>query len=150
MPRFISAALVALAFVPTLAFGQGAQGKAGHEMEADHAKSAWKEMDAFHALLGATFHPASSKKDVAPLRAKANELAAAARAWSASQPPATCATTEVKSRVATISTDALSLANLVLAGAASDSLLTGIDDLHTKFEKVEKACSGHAMKHDGV
>jgi hypothetical protein len=141
-------ACLALALAPSIVASQEAKEKSGHDMDASHMKSAWKEMDSFHTLLAATYHPASNKKDVAPLRAKANDLAAAARAWSTSNPPATCNTSEVKSRVATIATDALGIANEVLASATSASLIDSINDLHTKFEKVEKACGGHSMKHD--
>ncbi len=146
----IMGAVLALAAVPSIAVCQAGQTKTGHEMEAGHMKSAWKEMDTFHTVLAAAYHPASSKKDVGPLREKANDLAFAAKSWSTSTPPASCNTAEVKSRVATIASDALAIANEVLASATDASLLTSIDELHTKFEKVEKACGGHAMKHDGM
>jgi hypothetical protein len=113
-----------------------------------HMMSAWKEMDAFHKLLGAAYHPVEKSGDLKPLRATASELSAAARAWTGSTPPAACNTEAVKVDVANISTDALAIANQVLANANDAELKAAITALHTKFEKVEKACGGHAgMKH---
>ena len=116
----------------------------GHHMMA----SGWKEMDAFHKLLGAAWHPVEKGGDLKPLRASANDLSAAARAWAASTAPGKCNTEEVRSSVATISTDALAIANQVLSNAADADLKTAITSLHDRFEKVEKACGAHAgMKH---
>ena len=50
----------------------------------DHMMGPWKEMNAFHRVMGATWHPASQKGDLAPLKAKAKELLSAADAWAAS------------------------------------------------------------------
>ena len=120
-----------------------------HDMSMMH-HSAWKEMDAFHALLAATYHPAADKKDLKPLRAKSDSLAAAARAWAASTAPS-CATEAVKSAVATISTDVLAIGNQVLANASDADLTKAIGAVHAKFESVEKACGGmmdmKGMKH---
>jgi hypothetical protein len=117
--------------------------KQGHAMA-----SGWKQMDAFHKLLGATFHPVEKSGDLKPLRASANDLSAAAREWAASTAPANCRTEAVRTAVSTISLDALGIANQVLANAQDSELKASITKLHDKFEEVEKACGGHAgMKH---
>jgi hypothetical protein len=124
------------------------QHQAQGEMKGHMMSSGWKEMDAFHKLLGATYHPAEKSGDLKPLRASASDLSAAARAWTGSTPPAACNTEAVKTSVATISTDALAIANQVLANASDADLKTALTALHENFEKVEKACGGHAgMKH---
>jgi hypothetical protein len=118
------------------------------EMKGHMMSSGWKEMDAFHKLLGSTYHPVQMGGDLKPLRAAASELSAAARAWTGSTPPSACNTEAVKTSVATISTDALAIANQVLANASDADLKTAITALHENFQKVEKACGGHAgMKH---
>lgn len=120
---------------------QGAQ--QGHAMS-----SGWKEMDAFHKLLAATYHPVAKSGDLKPLRASADQLSAAARTWSGSTAPTACNTEAVRSSVSAISIDALAIANQVLAKADDAALKTAITALHDKFESVEKACGGHAgMKH---
>jgi hypothetical protein len=135
----------------TAAASLGAQAKPKEAMKHDmgqmnHMSGPWKEMNAFHTLLGATFHPASEKKDLKPLREKADALAAAARAWTASAPPAACDDAATKSTVAAISTDALAIGNQVLANASDADLTKAITALHDKFEAVEKKCAPHDMK----
>jgi hypothetical protein len=118
-----------------------------HDMgQMNHMAGPWKEMNAFHAVLAATFHPAKDQKNVKPLREKADALAAAARAWTASTPPAACADAATRSTVAAISTDALAIGNQVLANAADAELTKAITELHDKFETVEKKCAPHDMK----
>lgn len=137
----------ALALTASLFFASPvlAQGRA-HDAAAKHKPTAWKEMDAFHALLGATFHPAQGKKDLKPLRAKADSLSAAARSWAASTPPKACAATDIRTTVGELSTDALAIGNQVLQQATDADLMKSITALHTKFEVVEKKCGGHDMK----
>lgn len=120
---------------------------AKHDMAGmDHMAGPWKEMNAFHAALAATYHPAAEQKNLKPLREKADALAAAARAWTASTPPAACSAPEIKSTVASLSTDALAIGNQVLANASDEDLTKAITALHTKFETVEKKCAPHDMK----
>lgn len=114
----------------------------------DHMAGPWKEMNAFHTALAATYHPAANQKNLKPLREKADALAAAARSWTASTPPAACADPALKSTIASISTDALAIGNQVLANASDAELSRAITELHAKFETVEQKCGGHkGMKH---
>jgi hypothetical protein len=126
------------------------QGKAGMQhdsaMMKGHMASAWKEMDSFHTVLAATWHPVANAKNVTPLREKADQLAAAARLWSSSTPPAACNADEVKTTVATIASDALAIGNQVMAKASDEDLTKALAALHEKFEGVEKKCGGHDMK----
>jgi hypothetical protein len=105
----------------------------------------WKEMNAFHQLLAATYHPAS-KDTLQPLRDRAAELAVAAKAWSGSTAPASCNSDEIKQKVATLATDAQGIAAQVQAKATDADLKTSIAALHALFESVEMTCGGHDMK----
>lgn len=142
--------LVSLAVVAFFAAGtvsaQDAQKAAKPQQEHQgHAMaSGWKEMDAFHKLLAATYHPVEKSGDLKPLRNSANDLSAAARSWTTTTPPKVCNTESVRTTVSVISTDALAIANQVLADASDAELKTAITALHDKFEQVEKACSAHA------
>ncbi|MGQ0649587.1 MAG: hypothetical protein ACT4P7_18695 [Gemmatimonadaceae bacterium] len=109
-------------------------------------ESSWKEMDAFHKLLAATSHPVTESNNLTPLREKANDLAAAARLWSASKAPARCASEEIRITVTSLSGDALAIGNHVIARASDADLARAITDLHEKFEAVEMRCNGHARK----
>lgn len=107
-----------------------------------HGMSAWKEMDAFHAMLGTTFHPAQ-KGELAPLKANASTLAARARTWSESTPPQACATPDPREAVRGIAASASALAERVAANAPDAELTTAIGAIHDSFEALEKQCGPH-------
>ncbi len=112
----------------------------------DHMMSPWKEMNAFHRVLGATWHPAS-KNDLVPLRVRANELKAAADAWAASkapESPAACSGEEVRAAVAKLARDTRGIALMITAGADDSWLAASLKGVHDSFEKVESRCSGAA------
>jgi hypothetical protein len=110
----------------------------------DHHMGPWKEMNAFHKVLGATWHPAS-QKDLVPLRVRANELKAAADAWAASKAPeahASCGSEEVKTAIAKVAKDTRGIAAMIIAGADDNWLAASLKGVHDTFEVAEKAC-GH-------
>jgi hypothetical protein len=105
----------------------------------EHARSEWKEMDAFHAVLAETWHPAE-KGDFAPIRAKAAALNAAARAWAAATPPTQCATPGVKQSIAAIAAASSALTARVKTDAPDKDLRELLKGIHDRFETVEKSC----------
>jgi len=117
-----------------------------HEMKG-HAMSPWKEMDLFHNVLGPAFHPVE-KGDFAPLKARASELAATAKAWAESTAPAACNSPALKETVKALATSTAALAEQVKAGASDASLKSAISSIHDTFEKAEGGCvAKHDMKH---
>jgi hypothetical protein len=122
--------------------------KDGHG--ADHAMSGWKEMDAFHQLMMATWHPASGKNDLAPTRARAGELAAAARAWAAAAVPKACDTPATRAAVKKVAADADALAALAARPGATDAALkASLKGVHDAFEPVEHGCTPGKGAHSG-
>ena len=112
----------------------------------DHMMGPWKEMNAFHRVMAATWHPASSKGDLAPLKAKAKELLAAADAWAASPPPAippSCGDTSVVAATKKVAGETKALVALVESNADDTRLKSALKGVHDAFEVAEKACSGH-------
>lgn len=150
--RRIFSFVLPFALLTVIASRSDAQEKKAHDMHGaasgemkDHGMSAWKEMDAFHAALGAAFHP-SEKGDLAPLKATADTLAARAKAWTTSSAPPSCSSADVKATIAWLASSTADLATQVRNGAADDALKGAIAAIHTKFETVEKACGGmHGM-----
>jgi len=140
-----------LALVALLTLAASTAGAQQHEMKKGeahdmkgHAASPWKELDAFHSVLGGTFHPAE-KGDFAPLKANAATLAEKAKAWKSSTAPAACASPESQKTVEWIATSTAALAEQVKGGAADAALKSAITEIHDKFEVVEKSC---VAKHD--
>ena len=116
------------------------------EMMDDHMMGPWKEMNAFHRVMGATWHPASQKGDLAPLKAKAKELLSAADAWVASKPPAmpaSCGDGAVLAATKKIAAEAKALVGLVESNADDARLKSALKSVHDSFEVAEKACGGH-------
>ena len=112
----------------------------------DHMMGPWKEMNAFHRVMGATWHPASSKGDLAPLKAKAKELLTAADAWAASRPPsmpASCGDSVVIAATKKVAVDTKALVALVESKADDTRLKSALKGVHDTFEVAEKACAGH-------
>lgn len=108
--------------------------------------TAWKELDAYHALMMATWHPAKDKNDLAPIRAKATEMVASAKVVAASKAPASCATKpEVQKAQAGLPGETEKVAKLVAAKANDADIKAGLKALHDAFDVLEHGCG--AMKH---
>lgn len=139
---------------PAPATADSAKAHAGHAAmtvtkDAPRAAGGWTEMDAFHDVLAATWHPASKGDDLKPLRAKAGALADAARAWAAAAVPKACDTPATHTTIAALATDARALADLAATPTATDAQLkASLKALHDRFEPVAHGCaSGGAAKH---
>lgn len=104
-----------------------------------HGESGWKELDAFHTLMAATWHPAKSN-DLKPIRAKADSLLLAAKAWNSSEVPAACNTQELRSAMAAVVTGSVRVKELVASNAADSDVRSVLHDVHERFEVVEKGC----------
>ena len=112
----------------------------------DHMMGPWKEMNAFHKVMAATWHPASQKGDVAPLKARVKELQTAAEAWAASKAPAmpaSCGTEAVRNAASKVAAESKALVALVDSGAADESLKAALKGVHDAFEVAQKGCGGH-------
>jgi hypothetical protein len=112
----------------------------------DHMMGPWKEMNAFHRVMGAAWHPASQKNDLAPLRAQAKALQVAAVAWAESKPPsmpASCGSDVVRKAVGTVSREATALVALVDSSAGDARLKAALKVVHDAFEVAEQSCRGH-------
>ena len=112
----------------------------------DHMMGPWKEMNAFHRVMGATWHPASQKSDLAPLKARAKELLTSAETWASSKPPAmpaSCASEPVRNAATKVVTETKALVALVDAGSDDAKLKAALKSVHDAFEVAEKSCGGH-------
>lgn len=112
----------------------------------DHMMGPWKEMNTFHTIMAAAWHPASQKGDMAPLKARAKELVTNAEAWAASKPPAmpaSCASEAVRGATAKVVTETKALVALLDSGSDDAKLKAALKNVHDAFEVAEKGCAGH-------
>ncbi|HEY0930358.1 MAG TPA: hypothetical protein VGE27_10615 [Gemmatimonas sp.] len=107
---------------------------------------AWKELDAYHMLMMATWHPAKQNNDMAPIRAKVGEMVAAAKVVAASKAPASCQKPELLKAQAGLTAETEKVATLVNKKASDADLKTALGTLHEKFEVLEEGCNT-GMKH---
>lgn len=104
-----------------------------------HASSGWKELDAFHEIMAAAWHPARSN-DLKPIRAKADSLSASAKRWAASTVPAACDTKAIRDAIADVVAGSAKVAQLVTANASDADVRASLHDVHERFEVVEHGC----------
>lgn len=114
--------------------------KMEHKMESDHAMSPWKEMDAYHMLMMATWHPAKDKGDMAPTRAKINEMVASAKVLAASAAPKGCDSPKLKEAAAGLVEQTQGVADMVAKKADDVALKAAMKALHDKFDVLEEGC----------
>lgn len=152
-----TAMTMALVLAPLSLVGAQEQPPAKQPPAMDHSKmdhsamhgakaEAWKELDAYHMLMMATWHPAKQNNDMAPIRAKAAEMVAAAKVVAASKAPASCQKPELAKAQAALPAETEKVATLVTRKASDADLKTALATLHEKFEVLEEGCGG-GMKH---
>ena len=105
-----------------------------------HAMSPWKELDAYHMLMMATWHPAKDKSDMAPTRAKIGEMVASAKMLAASTAPKGCDGPKLKETAAALPGATQGVADLVAKKADDATLQAALKDLHEKFDVLEEGC----------
>lgn len=133
MTRIFTAIAFALLLAATPASAQMSHGDG-------HAMSGWKELDGYHMLMMATWHPIKDKGELAPLREMASKMVGSAETLAASTPPKACATPELKKAGETLVTETNRVAEMVV-NKVNDSLLTlAMHGLHEQFEVLEKGC----------
>ena len=133
MIRVLAAVAVAMLFAAAPASAQMSHGS-------DHAMSGWKQLDSYHMLMMATWHPIKDKGELTPLREMVGKMVASAETLAVSTAPKACATPELKTAAETLVTETKRVAEMV-ANKANDSLLTlAMHNLHEQFEVLEQGC----------
>jgi hypothetical protein len=108
--------------------------------------SGWKELDAYHALMQATWHPADEYGDIAPIRAKATALAASAKALAASTPPKRCAAPKLLETAKALAPQSQTVAEMVQQNATNNQIKDSLKALHERFEVLEMGCGAEHAK----
>lgn len=114
------------------------------EKEAEHEKSGWKELDAYHDVMSAAWHPAKNDT-LAPARASADKLVAAAKAWKAAKAPMGCDSPAVTAAIAKVVPESEAVARLVASKAPDAALKAALKTVHDTYHVAEAACK--PMKH---
>ena len=126
MKKIISLALL----IVILVFNQSVQAQ---------KKAPWKEMEDFHTVMGATFHPAEEGK-LEPLKTRSSELAAKAIAWKNSTAPEGYNQSAVKKKLKKLAKDAKEINKMVQKNASDRDLKEEITELHDVFHEIMEKC----------
>lgn len=117
---------------------------AGAQMDHGGEMSGWKELDAFHKVLAANWHPAAAG-DTKPARAQATALLDAALAWRKSKGPAACDNAKTREGLARMVTELRWHADAVKRESSDDAVKVTLKTVHDTFEGFAEACM---MKHE--
>jgi len=102
----------------------------------------WKELNSFHKIMAASFHPLDSG-NVEPAKKLASQLADEAASWAAASLPEKINNDEMKSDLEKLKTDSRSLANEIAKGATDDVVKEKLTALHQQFHKIMEGWEGH-------
>ncbi len=145
----VPAAYAQQAAPPKPMHGHGAHHAEGAKAEGakeEHAKSGWKELDTFHDIMSAAWHPARNDS-LAPARAAAGTLVSAAKAWAAASAPHGCDSPPVKASIAKLVPESEAVASLVARKADDAALKAALKTVHDTYHVAEAACK--PVKHEG-
>lgn len=124
MKRSISLLLIAALFC----FSSKAQEKTG-----------WKEMDEFHTVMAATFHPSEEGK-LEPIKARSQELVDKAVSWQKSTAPKGYNKAAVKKPLKELVSRSKELNSLIKNKASDDVIKEKISSLHDVFHQIVEKC----------
>lgn len=120
---------------------------AAQEKEEDHARSGWKELDAYHDVMSAAWHPAKHDS-FAPARRSASALVTAATTWAKATAPKGCEAPAVKTAIARLVPESEAVAALVARNADDATLTAALKTVHDTFDVVEEGCKPQQHQHD--
>ena len=102
-------------------------------------KAKWKEMEDFHTIMSATFHPSEEGK-LEPIKTRSQEMVDKAIAWKQSTPPAGYDKNAVKSSLKKLVSGTKEINKLVKDKAADNVLKEKLSALHDVFHEIMEKC----------
>lgn len=126
MKKAIQLAVILLAFLPAISFAQA-------------KKITWPEMEKFHTIMAATFHP-TEEGNYAPLKEKSGELFQAAKAWQKSTIPANFRQAETKDGLRMLVIKCAAVDKAVQAKQTDEKLKPLIGEAHDAFHHIAGEC----------
>ena len=98
-------------------------------------KGEWKEMETFHKVMSATFHPAEEGK-LEPIRTRSQEMLDKAIAWKQSTPPDGYNVTKMKPLLKDLVKGSKKLHKMVKANASDKDITAKLTALHDVFHEL--------------
>lgn len=102
-------------------------------------KAKWKEMEEFHKVMAATFHPSEEGK-LDPIKDRSQEMVDKAVAWQRSTAPAGYDKKAVTASLRKLVSGAKEINKLVKGKAADDAIKEKLSALHDVFHQIMEKC----------
>ncbi|MEO8405079.1 MAG: hypothetical protein ABI480_10800 [Chitinophagaceae bacterium] len=103
-------------------------------------KPKWAEMDDFHGIMAATFHP-SEEGNLLPIKTRSEELVTKAKEWQKSTAPAGYDKAAIKATLKKLVNGAYELDKLVKSNATDKVLTEKLSALHDVFHEIMEKCN---------
>jgi hypothetical protein len=104
------------------------------------AGESWPELEAFHKIMAATFHP-SEEGNFEPIRTRIGEMVEAAAKLNTSTVPAEYNKPEILETAKKLETDARALEEKIKANVTNEELGKDLSALHDTFHKIVGLCN---------
>ncbi|HWC54756.1 MAG TPA: hypothetical protein VG676_14300 [Chitinophagaceae bacterium] len=102
-------------------------------------KASWKEMDEFHQVMSATFHPSEEGK-LDPIKTRSGEMVNKAVSWQKSDAPKGYNKNAVKASLKKLVSASKELHQLVKNNATDEVLKEKLSSLHDIFHEITEKC----------
>jgi len=132
----IKTTLLFLVVIVVISFSCGNK-KEDHSSGQSVNSNEWKQMDDFHMVMAETFHPYKDSADLAPAKAKVNELVAAADKWVNAPLPEKVDTDEVRTKLQTLKSETELLADVIQNGE-DETIGTQLNKVHDLFHEIQE------------
>ena len=144
---FIYAAVLFLVLAGCSAKKETAENTDAETHAHDEAKSEkWEIMDEFHMIMAESFHPYKDSANLAPAKANAVAMAAAAEKWQSSPLPEKVNNDEVKAKLEELKKNTASFVETVKAG--DDKVIAeSLTKLHDLFHELQESWYGGEHHH---
>jgi hypothetical protein len=109
----------------------------------DHSSDeAWKEMDDFHFVMAAAYHPLKESNDLEPAKKQAPALAEAAAKWADSKVPEKADNAEFKEKLSLLKAGCAEFVTIVQKNDSSE-ISESLTSLHGLFHEIQDKWYGH-------
>ncbi len=102
-------------------------------------KAKWKELEEFHAVMSATFHPSQEGK-LEPIKSRSGEMVERAVTWQKSNAPEGFSKKKVKSDLKKLVKQSKELNQLIKNNTADNVIKEKLASLHDVFHTITEKC----------
>ena len=116
--------------------------KEDHHDHSDADEESWKEMDDFHSVMAAAFHPYKDSSNLEPAKSNAASMSEAAAKWADAPAPEKADNAEMKEKLSLLKAGCADFVNVVQTND-STQISESLVSLHDLFHEIQDKWYGH-------